>query len=100
MQSQSKERKFVSVWLRRARKELAVSGRLEEVAQALFAQEASTREHVLHVLRDWRGDLQRLRMGVWEPSMEDLMKIDAVLSRPKQDRTISRVSSEELFLFS
>jgi hypothetical protein len=97
MQSQVKERKFVSVWLRRARKELAVSGRLEEVAHLLSGHDVGTR---VMAMRDWRGDLHRLRMGEWEPSMEDLMKIDAILSRPKPDRAAACAASEELFLFS
>jgi hypothetical protein len=97
MQSQVKERKFVSVWLKRARKELAVSGRLEEVAHLLSGPDVGMR---VMALRDWRSDLQRLRMGEWEPSMEDLMKIDAILSRPKQDRVTAGAASEELFLFS
>ena len=97
MQSQVKERKFVSIWLRRARKEFAVSGRLEEVAHLLSAPDVGT---PVMAMRDWRGELQRLRLGEWEPSMEDLMKIDAILSRPKPNRATSRSAIEELSLFA
>lgn len=97
MQSQVKERKFVSVWLRRARKELAVSGRLEEVAHLLTGRSTENRAAVS---RDWRSDLQRLRAGEWEPSMEDLMMIDAILSRPKQGRADVCAVTDELFLFA
>ena len=97
MQSQVKERKFVSVWLKRARKELAVSGRLEEVAHLLSGRESSAR---VTTMRDWRSDLQRLRVGEWEPSMEDLMTIDAILSRPKLDRSSNSSVNDELFLFA
>jgi hypothetical protein len=51
-------------------------------------------------VRDWRSDLQRLRMGEWEPSMEDLMTIDAILSRPKQDRSSACSVNDEQFLFA
>lgn len=97
MQSQVKERKFVRVWLKRARKELAVSGRLEEVSHLLSGPDLGASAMAV---RDWRSDLQRLRMGEWEPSMEDLMTIDAILSRPKQDRSSARSVNEEQFLFA
>ena len=34
--------------------------------------------------RDWQRDLLRLRQGEWEPTMDDLIRLDGVLARPKR----------------
>lgn len=62
-------------WLRRARKELAISGRLAEISALLTLQDDSS--------RDWHSDLIRLRNGEWEPPMDDLIRLDGVFARPK-----------------
>lgn len=64
-------------WMRRARKELAVSGRLAEMAYMLATQEAC---HPAN----WQQKLQQLLLGIWEPNMDELIRLDGVLSRPKK----------------
>jgi hypothetical protein len=71
-----RDRKFIEFWLRRTRKELAISGRLAELAQLMQQQEGPS--------RDWQRDLLRLRQGEWEPTMDDLIRLDGVLARPKR----------------
>lgn len=71
-----RDRKFIEFWLRRTRKELAISGRLAELAQLMQQQEGLS--------RDWQSDLLRLRQGEWEPTMDDLIRLDGVLARPKK----------------
>jgi hypothetical protein len=71
----TRDRKFIDFWLRRARKELAVSGRLAELALVLQQQETSA--------RDWHRDLTRLLMGEWEPPMDDLIHLDGIFARPR-----------------
>jgi hypothetical protein len=72
----TRDRKFIEFWLRRVRKELAISGRMAELAAMLQSQPGPP--------RDWHGDLLRLRQGEWEPSMDDLIRIDGLLSRPQK----------------
>jgi hypothetical protein len=72
----TRDRKFIEFWLRRARKELAISGRMAELAAILQSQQEPS--------RDWHRDLLRLRQGEWEPSMDDLIRIDGLLSRPQK----------------
>ena len=73
----TKDRKFIELWLRRTRKELAVSGRVAELSHLLQAQDGGKE-------RDWQHDLNRLLHGEWEPSMDDLIRLDGVLARPKK----------------
>lgn len=73
----SKDRKFIDLWLRRTRKELAVSGRLAELSHVLQTQESGG-------ARNWQQDLTRLLHGEWEPTMDDLIRLDGVLARPRQ----------------
>lgn len=72
----TKDRKFIELWLRRARKELAISGRMAELTHLLELQEQGDG-------RDWHRDLLRLLQGEWEPSMDDLIRLDGVLARPR-----------------
>ena len=76
----TRDRKFIEFWLRRARKELAISGRLAELAQFLQHQESSA--------RDWQHDLGRLRRGEWEPTMDDLIRLDGVLAQPRKKKQV------------
>lgn len=73
----TKDRKFIDLWLRRTRKELAISGRLAELSHVLQTQEP---DHA----RNWQQDLTRLLLGEWEPTMDDLIRLDGVLARPRQ----------------
>jgi hypothetical protein len=65
-------------WLSRTRKELAISGRLAELARLLEQQD----DHHDRT-KDWRRDLTLLLQGEWEPSMDDLIRLDGVLARPR-----------------
>jgi hypothetical protein len=73
----TKDRKFIDLWLRRTRKELAISGRLAELSHVLQTQETDS-------ARNWQQDLTRLLHGEWEPTMDDLIRLDGVLARPRQ----------------
>lgn len=73
----TKDRKFIDLWLRRTRKELAISGRLAELSHVLQTQERDS-------ARNWHHDLTRLLHGEWEPTMDDLIRLDGVLARPRQ----------------
>lgn len=66
-------------WMRRARKELAVSGRLAELAYVLESQESQAQY-------SWQSKLQQLLLGLWEPNMDELIRLDGVLSRPKKTK--------------
>jgi hypothetical protein len=72
----TRDRKFIEFWLRRVRKELAISGRLAELAAMLQSQPGPP--------CDWHAQLSLLRQGKWEPSLDDLIRIDGLLSRPKK----------------
>jgi hypothetical protein len=74
-------------WLRRARKELAISGRLAEISALLSKQDDSS--------RDWHSDLIRLRNGEWEPPMDDLIRLDGVFARTKT----AKITDNEPSLF-
>ncbi len=74
----TKDRKFIDLWMRRTRKELAISGRIAEVSTLLQAQEANHG-------RDWQRDLMSLLHGEWEPTMDDLIRLDGVLARPRKN---------------
>ncbi|MFY7816752.1 MAG: hypothetical protein ACOVRB_00150 [Akkermansiaceae bacterium] len=73
----TKDRKFIELWLRRTRKELAISGRLAELSHLLQSQESNS-------ARNWQQDLTRLLHGEWEPTMDDLIRLDGVLARPRR----------------
>lgn len=71
------DRNFMKFWIRRARKELAISGRLTELVALLNSQET-----LIH--QDWRSKLLQLRLGTWEPDMEELILLDGALARPRK----------------
>jgi hypothetical protein len=69
-------RPYYEVWLRRARRELAPSGRLTEVALLLSRQGGGSCEV-------WRARLQVLLAGAGTPSLDLLMRIDALIAPAK-----------------
>jgi hypothetical protein len=73
---EKKDRRYVEVWLRRARKELAVSGKISELVYRLEHQVASQHD-------DWAAKLHQLLDGEWEPNMDELIRLDGLLSRCK-----------------
>ena len=70
------DRRYVDVWLRRTRKELAVSGIISELVYRL-QQQATTSDD------DWATKLHQLRDGEWEPNLDELIRLDGLLSRRK-----------------
>jgi len=71
--SGKENRPYFERWLRRTRKQFAVSGRLSQVAFVL-AQEGGGTE------AEWRTRLRTLLEGEEIPSMELLTRIDALLA--------------------
>jgi hypothetical protein len=75
--SQPAGRPYYDAWLRRVRRELAPSGRLTEIALLLSRQGGGSCEV-------WRARLQVLLAGAGTPSLDLLMRIDALLARAKE----------------
>ena len=71
-----KDRRYVEVWLRRTRKELAVSGKISELVFRL-QQQASSQQH------NWSVKLHQLLNGEWEPNMDELIHLDGLLTKRK-----------------
>jgi hypothetical protein len=69
------ERPYLENWLRRARKQLAASGRLSELALILARQEGATPEH-------WSALVRSILEEETTPSLDLLTRIDAVLAKP------------------
>lgn len=70
---------YLDAWLRRTRKQLAVSGRLSEVALILSRKEGGTSE-------DWVRELRAILEGDRTPSLDLVTTIDALLARPRTPR--------------
>jgi hypothetical protein len=72
-------RPYFAAWLRRAGRQLAVSGRLSQTAVALAAQDGGDPDA-------WRTRLRGLLDGGEVPSLELLTRIDALLAGPSHVR--------------
>jgi len=83
------DRPYFETWLRRTRRQLAVSGRLSEVALLLSREQGDTQEF-------WRNRLRDLLEGDEVPSLDLLMQIDQLLSGKAQE-TGSDLSQDSLF---
>jgi len=66
-------RPYFERWLRRTRKQFAVSGRLSQVAVVLALEEGGT-------AAAWRASLRTLLEGEENPSMDLLTRIDSLLA--------------------
>lgn len=73
------EKPYFETWLRRTGRQLAVSGRLTQIAMALAAEEGGT-------VDEWRARLRTLLEGNDVPSLELLTRIDALLAGPSKTR--------------
>jgi hypothetical protein len=76
-----KDRRYFETWLRRTGKQLAVSGRLTQIAMVLAKEEGGT-------VDEWRSRLRILLEGHEVPSLDLLTRIDALLAgntHPKVD---------------
>ena len=73
------DRPYFEAWLRRTRRQFAVSGRLTQTATALAAEEEGS-------VSDWRTRLRVLLEGKEIPSLDLLTRIDALLAGPSKKR--------------
>ena len=64
---------YFDTWLRRARKHLAASGRLSQVATVLARQDGTTPE-------SWEKTLRAMLAGQIAPGIEVLVRIDNLLA--------------------
>ncbi len=80
------DRPYFDTWLRRTGRQLAVSGRLSQIAMVLASENGGSAD-------DWRTRLRTVLEGNEIPSLDLLMQIDALLagpSRVKQDNASQR----------
>jgi len=73
------DRPYFDAWLRRTRRQFAVSGRLTQTAMALAAEDGAR-------VAEWRTRLRTLLEGEEVPSLDLLTRIDALLARPSHAR--------------
>jgi hypothetical protein len=71
------DRPYFEAWLRRTRRQFAVSGRLSQTATLLAAQGDGTTE-------EWSSRLRTMMDGREMPSIELLTRIDALLAGPSK----------------
>jgi len=76
-------RPYFDAWLRRTGRQLAVSGRLSQLALALATTDGTTDGTTIE---EWRSRLRILLDGRELPSLELLTRIDALLSGPSANR--------------
>ncbi len=74
------DRPYFDAWLRRTRKQLAVSGRLTQTATGLAASEGGG-------VDEWRAKLRTLLEGRDVPSLDFLTRIDALLAGPAKPKS-------------
>ena len=80
---------YFESWLRRTGRQLAVSGRLTQVAMMLAMEEDGSVE-------EWRSRLRTLLDGGDVPSLELLTRIDALLAAPSKPSRANE-SQDQLF---
>ncbi|MEX1048262.1 MAG: hypothetical protein WED15_01950 [Akkermansiaceae bacterium] len=73
MPSPKTEKPYFEAWLRRTCRQFAASGRLTQTAAALAAEQGGT-------VDEWRARLRILVEGEEIPSLDLLMRIDAILA--------------------
>lgn len=80
MSGPAAQKPYFEAWLKRTRRQLAPSGRLSEIAWILSLEDGSGHA-------EWRARLRGLLEGGEVPSLDLLMKIDALLagSKPASD---------------
>lgn len=76
------QKPYFEAWLKRTRRQLAPSGRLSEIALILALEDGSGHD-------EWRGRLRELLEGGATPSLDLLMKIDALLARSKPTKDLN-----------
>lgn len=73
------DRPYFESWLRRTRKQFAVSGRLTQIATMLATEHGDT-------VDAWRVNLRNLLDGKETPTLELLTRIDALLAGPPKEQ--------------
>lgn len=81
--SQSGGKSFLETWIRRTRRELAVSGRLAQLAILLSQEEGGT-------VQFWETVLRSLREGTFTPDLDELAAIDRHIARPSTAATATQ----------
>lgn len=81
--SQAGGKSFLEAWIRRTRRELAVSGRLAQLAVLLSREEGGT-------IGFWETVLRSLREGTFTPDLDELSAIDRHLARPTASATATQ----------
>ena len=71
------DRPYFEAWLRRTKRQFAVSGRLTQTATLLAAQGDGTTE-------EWAAKLRTMMSGREIPSIELLTRIDALIAVPSK----------------
>lgn len=82
-------RPYFDAWLRRAGRQLAMSGRISQISLVLASELGGSAEH-------WRQELHTIMQGDQIPSLELLTRIDALLAAPKTKR---QPAAEQASLF-
>jgi hypothetical protein len=83
------DRPYFESWLRRTGRQLAVSGRLSQIAMILAERNGGSAE-------SWRTRLRTVLEGNETPSLDLLMEIDALLAGPSRGR-VEDLSQGSLF---
>jgi hypothetical protein len=73
------DRPYFETWLRRTRRQFAISGRLSQTAAALAATEGGS-------LDSWRAQLKSLITSKEIPSLDLLTRIDKILAGPPKSQ--------------
>lgn len=82
MFSAKADRPYFDAWLRRTRRQFAVSGLLSQTAHVLAKEEGGTAE-------SWTARLRDLLDGAEVPSIDLLTRIDTILSRSRPQSTLA-----------
>jgi hypothetical protein len=86
---QKPSRPYLSAWLRRTRKQLAVSGKLSEISLILSHDDGRAPS-------DWASEIRAILEGDFTPSLDLITNIDSVLAKPKR-KLIASDSTGSLF---
>lgn len=83
------DRPYFDTWLRRTGRQLAVSGRLSQIAMVLASENGGSAD-------DWRVRLRTVLEGNEIPSLDLLIQIDALLAGPSRAK-VDDLSQGSLF---
>ncbi len=84
------DRPYFEAWLRRTGRQFAVSGRLTQTAMVLAGENGGT-------LDEWRARLRAVMEGGDAPSLDLLMRIDALLAGSALHRKNEDPAQGDLF---